>query len=77
MSIIDTQTNRLQRLVDDLLTFARIESGALRARPDPIAVALAVDVTPTRAPWSLESSYPHPSFQTGCALLERDAARQE
>lgn len=45
LSIIDTQTNRLQRLVDDLLTLARIESGVLQARAEPIPVALALKQT--------------------------------
>lgn len=42
VEIIGSQTGRLQRLVDDLLTLARIESGALGARPAPLPVAIAL-----------------------------------
>lgn len=45
IDIIDTQTHRLQRLVDDLLTLARIESGALHSRPESVPVALALKKT--------------------------------
>lgn len=45
VSIIDTQTHRLQRLVEDLLTLAQIESGALQARPERVPVALALKQT--------------------------------
>lgn len=45
VSIIDTQAIRLQRLVDDLLTLARIESGAVQARCVDVTVALALKKT--------------------------------
>lgn len=45
VEIIDTQTGRLQRLVDDLLTLARIESGALEARPRSISLATELEQT--------------------------------
>lgn len=45
VGIIGTQTGRLQRLVDDLLTLARIESGAVEARREAVPVALALKQT--------------------------------
>ena len=45
VGIIGEQTARLQRLVDDLLTLARIESGGLEARAEEITVAKALEQT--------------------------------
>lgn len=45
VSIIDAQAHRMERLVDDLLTLARLESGGLVARPEPVPVAAAVSRT--------------------------------
>lgn len=42
LGIIDRQTKRLQRLVDDLLTLSRIESGALQAHPQQVDIPVAV-----------------------------------
>ncbi|MCW2956014.1 MAG: Sensory box histidine kinase/response regulator [Thermoleophilia bacterium] len=45
VSIIDGQTARLMRLVDDLLTLSRIEAGVLASRPKPLDVSLVVRQT--------------------------------
>ena len=45
VEIIDTQSQRLMRLVESLLTISRIESGALRTSPSTINVYDAVSQT--------------------------------
>lgn len=45
LEIIDRQTGRLQRLVDDLLTLSRIESGAMEPRPELVDVSIAIKQT--------------------------------
>lgn len=45
VGIIDGQSQRLSRLVEDLLTFSKIESGALKTNPSTFDVRSAVNQT--------------------------------
>ena len=45
VQIIDEQSQRLSRLVDDLLTSSKIESGSLKTNPQPIPVRERVEQT--------------------------------
>jgi signal transduction histidine kinase len=45
VEIIDEQADRLGRLVTDLLTLSRIESGRLDARVEPVSVAKVIERT--------------------------------
>lgn len=45
LEIIDRQTSRLQRLVDELLTLSRIESGAVEPHPELVDVSIAIKQT--------------------------------
>jgi signal transduction histidine kinase len=42
LEIIDGQSHRLSRLVEDLLTLSKVESGKLRVEPELVNVAIAV-----------------------------------
>src|SRR5207244_3889122 len=42
VEIIDSQSHRLTRLVEDLLTLSRVESGKLRMNQAPVNVSLAI-----------------------------------
>lgn len=42
LEIVDTQSRRLSRLVEDLLTLSRVESGKLHVQPSAVHVASAI-----------------------------------
>ena len=62
---IDTQTDRLNDLLDDVILLARIQAGAVRLQPEPIALRRvleqAIDQLPPdqRDGLSIEGSDPH------------------
>jgi PAS domain S-box-containing protein len=51
-AVIDRQVDQMTRLIDDLLDMARITSGKLLLRPEPVALAAVIDL-------ALETSRPH------------------
>ena len=51
-AVIDRQVVQMTRLIDDLLDIARITSGKLLLRPEPVALAAVIDL-------ALETSRPH------------------
>jgi PAS domain S-box-containing protein len=43
LTIIGQQTNRLERMVEHLLTLSRVEAGVLKVRPRPVSVPVAIE----------------------------------
>jgi two-component system, OmpR family, sensor histidine kinase KdpD len=75
MDVIDTESVRLAKLVDDLLDLSKIEAGAVAPRPDwtdlSDVVASAVAHLPATHPIELDLPLDLPLVQADAAQLER------
>lgn len=75
VEVIDSESRRLARLIDDLLDLSKIEAGAVSPRPDwcdlADVVASAVAHLPATQPIELELPLELPLVQADAAQLER------